>query len=69
MKPELGGESTGLGGNLINNFKVLLRTLSSGYDINFIKFEKLYSEAKTVYLNLYFCLNLYACYSVKNSCI
>ena len=53
MKPELSGEITGLDINLIKNFSILLRTLSSGYDINYYEFEKLCSETKTLYINLY----------------
>ena len=53
MKPELSGEITGLDINLIKNFIILLRTLSSGYDMNYYEFEKLCSETKTLYINLY----------------
>ena len=53
MKPELSGEITGLDINPIKNFSILLRTLSSGYDINYYEFEKLCSETKTFYINLY----------------
>ena len=44
MNPELSGEITGLDVNLIKNFSILLRTLSSGYDTNFIEIEKLCYE-------------------------
>lgn len=53
MNPELSGEITGLDVNLIKKFGILLRTLSSGYDINLTEFEKLCSETRTLYLNLY----------------
>lgn len=51
--PELSGEITGLDVNLIKKFCILLRTLSSGYDINYNEFEKVCSETRTLYLNLY----------------
>ncbi|XP_039968790.1 uncharacterized protein LOC126764095 [Bactrocera neohumeralis] len=53
MNPDLSGGITGLDINLIKNFSILLRTLSSGYDINCNKFENLCSKTRTLYLNLY----------------
>lgn len=47
--PELSGEITGLDVNLIKNFRILLRTLSSGYDINITAFEKVCSETRALY--------------------
>ena len=53
IKSELSGEITGLDVNLIKNFSILLRTLSSGFGINLIEFKKLCFKTKTLYLNLY----------------
>lgn len=50
---ELSGEITGIDVNIIKKFNILLRTLSSGYDINLIDFEKLCHEIRAQYLNLY----------------
>lgn len=50
---ELSAEITGIDLNLIQNFNILLRALSSGYDLNIEKFSFLAKETKTLYLSLY----------------
>lgn len=50
---ELSGEITGLDVRLIKRFHVILRTLSSGYDINCSEFEKFCVETRKLYLELY----------------
>lgn len=52
-KAELSSEITGLDVNLIRRFHVILRTLSSGYDINYIEFEKFCVDTRKLYLDLY----------------
>lgn len=53
LNAEMSAEVTGLDVNLIQKFCVILRTLSSGYDINLVEFEKLCMETRKLYLNLY----------------
>lgn len=50
---ELTGEITGLDVTLIKRFHVILRTLSSGYDINCSDFEKYCRETRKLYIDLY----------------
>ena len=47
------GEITGFYVELIKKFSVLLRTLSSGHEIDCVKFENLCFKTRTLYLNLY----------------
>lgn len=51
--PEQSAEITGLDVNLIKKFDILLRAVSSGYDINIEKFVNLAQDARKVYLSLY----------------
>lgn len=52
-KPEASADITGLDVLLIQKFGTLLRTLSSGYDINVEKFENVAQETRQLYVNLY----------------
>lgn len=50
---ELSANITGLDVQLIKNFAILLRTLSSGYEINLNEFEKHCKQTRQLYLSLY----------------
>lgn len=47
------GEITAVDKKLITNFSIILRTLSSGRNINIPNFEKLLKETTVLYFNLY----------------
>lgn len=51
--PELSAEITGLDVTLIKKFDIILRTLSSGFDINLEKFRSFAQETRSLYLSLY----------------
>jgi len=51
--PELASSITGIDINLIQRFSVILRTISSGYDIDLVKFEKYCTETANLYNKLY----------------
>lgn len=51
--PELSAEITGLDVTLIKKFAIILRTLSSGFDINLEKFRSFAQETRLLYINLY----------------
>lgn len=51
--PEMSAQITGLDVTIIKHFDVLLRTLSSGFEINLIEFEKHCLETRRLYLSLY----------------
>ena len=53
LNPEKSGEISGLDVELILKFSVLLSRLSSGHEIDCVKFEKLCSGTRTLYLDLY----------------
>lgn len=55
---ELSAEITGLDAELIKKIDILLRALSSGYDINLKKIENFALETKNHYLNLYSWYNM-----------
>lgn len=46
-------EITGLDETLIKKFSVFLQTMSSGYEINILEFEKFVQETRELYLSLY----------------
>lgn len=52
-KAEYSSEITGLDVNLICKFHEILRTLSSGYDINYMEFEKFCVDTRKLYLDMY----------------
>lgn len=51
--PEQSAQITGLDVTIIKHFDVLLRTLSSGFEINLVEFEKFCLETRKLYLSLY----------------
>ena len=53
LNPEKSGDIMGFYVELIKKFSVLLRTLSSGHEIDSVKFENLCFKTRTLYLNLY----------------
>ena len=50
---EISSEITGINPNLIKNFSLILRILSSGSRINISKFQTLLTDTKRMHLNLY----------------
>jgi hypothetical protein len=53
LNPELSAEITGLDITLIKKFGIILRALSSDYDINIRKFRNFAEETRKLYLQLY----------------
>lgn len=51
--PELASSITGIDINIIQRFSVILRTISSGFDIDLVKFEKYCIETANLYKKLY----------------
>lgn len=51
--PELSAEITGLDVTLIKKFGIILRTLSSGFNINIEKFSSFAQDTRSLYLSLY----------------
>lgn len=51
--PTLSAEITGLDVTLIEKLDVLLRTLSSGFEINLVEFNNFCFKIRTLYLSLY----------------
>lgn len=56
--PELSAQITGLDVNIIKHFDVLLRTLSSGFEINLVEFNNYCLETRRLYLSLYSWYNM-----------
>lgn len=53
QNPQKSSEITGVDLNLIHNFAIILRVLSSGYHINVSEFEHLLTQTRELYLQLY----------------
>lgn len=51
--PELSAQITGLDVTLIKQFDILLKTLSCGFEINLVEFQKFCLETRKQYLSLY----------------
>lgn len=53
QSPQKSADITGLDERIITRFSVILRALSSGYDVNIEQFEKYAEETRELYLSLY----------------
>ena len=49
----MSAQITGLDINLIKKFDIILRTLSSGFEINIVKFNNICQKTRKLYLSLY----------------